>query len=219
MRYIRKGQEPQSLLEYRLTPQATYKDLPPDVKDELRERLAREQGFLCCYCMQRITPEPNGMKIEHWASQSHHSDRQLDWKNLLGACMGGEGAPQAEQHCDTHKGNTALTVNPTEQRCERLVRFLPDGTVESDDPAVQTDLGQTLNLNHARLKNNRKAVLDAFREFLQRKHSGTTWSQEALERELKELQRPDKSGQLREYCQIPIYWLEKRMGRLGQTRP
>jgi uncharacterized protein (TIGR02646 family) len=219
MRHIRKGHEPQSLLEYRRTPRATYEGLPQDVKEEVRERLAREQGFLCCYCMQRITPNPDGMKIEHWAPQSQSSERQLDWKNLLGACKGGEGSPLAEQHCDSHKGNTPIRVNPLEERCERLLRFLADGTIESDDPAVQIDLSQTLNLNYARLRNNRKAVLDAFREFMQRKYSGTTWPQEAMERALTELQEPHRSGMLQEYCQVPIYWLKKRLGQLGRANP
>lgn len=219
MRHIRKGHEPQGLLEYRRTPHATYEGLPQEVKEELRERLAREQGFLCCYCMQRITPEPDGMKIEHWAPQSQSSERQLDWKNLLGACKGGEGAPLAEQHCDSHKGNTPIRVNPLEERCERLLRFLADGTITSDDPAVQTDLSQTLNLNYARLRNNRKAVLDAFRKFMQRKYSGTTWSDEALTRELTRLQQPDRNGRLQEYCQAPIYWLKKRLGQAGRASP
>jgi uncharacterized protein (TIGR02646 family) len=221
MRYIRKGQEPERLLEYRLTPHATYEGLPQEVKDELRERLAREQGFLCCYCMQRIKPEPDGMKIEHWASQSAPSTRhrQLDWKNLLGACKGGEGSPPRQQHCDTRKGDTPIKVNPTDEGCERLVRFLADGTIASPDSAIDGDLNQTLNLNQARLKNNRRATLDGFLEAMKRKYPGTSWSDAALVRELEELIRPDAAGRLGEYCQVPIFWLKKRMGRLGQTPP
>ncbi|WPB77117.1 retron system putative HNH endonuclease [Archangium violaceum] len=221
MRYIHKGQEPEGLLEYRLTPHATYEGLPQEVKDELRERLAREQGFLCCYCMQRIKPEADGMKIEHWASQSAPSTRhrQLDWKNLLGACKGGEGSPQRQQHCDTRKGDTPIQVNPTDEGCERLVRFLADGTIASQDSAIDGDLNQTLNLNQARLKHNRRAILDGFLEAMRRKYPGTTWTEAAMARELEELMRLDASGRLGEYCQVPIFWLKKRMGRLGQPRP
>jgi uncharacterized protein (TIGR02646 family) len=218
VRHILKGPEPQGLRRYRLTPQSAYGNLPREVKDEIREQLAREQGFLCCYCMQRIRAESDAMKIEHWASQTapSTSHRQLEWKNLLGACCGNEGRPPRDQHCDTRKGEAPLTVNPTEERCEQLVRFLPDGTVESDNPAVQKDLTQTLNLNYVRLKNNRRAVLDSLRESMEREYPGATWSKEAMERELAKLQQPDSHGRLSEYCQVAIYWLRKRIGRHGQ---
>jgi uncharacterized protein (TIGR02646 family) len=216
MRYIQKGPEPRSLLQHRLTPHATYDNLR---KDEVREQLAREQGFICCYCMQRISNEPDGMKIEHWAPQGAPatSHRELDWKILLGACKGNEGAPGRDQHCDSRKGETPITINPTERRCEQLVRFLADGTIESDDPAVQVDLNETLNLNFPRLKNNRRAVLDAFRQFMQRKYSGVTWSSAALEQELAGLQQPSTGGMLQPYCQVSVYWLKKRLGMLGRS--
>jgi uncharacterized protein (TIGR02646 family) len=219
MRYIRKGAEPQGLLKHRLSPHASYGNLTADVKDEIRERLAREQGFLCCYCMQRIRAELDAMKIEHWESQTNPATRhrQLEWKNLLGACHGKEGSPWRDQHCDTRRGDTPITVNPTEARCEQLVRFLPDGTIASDDPAVQTDLDQTLNLNHATLRNNRKSILDSLRQAMERKYPGATWSKEAMERELAALQQPDSGGALRPYCQVSIYWLKKRLGRLGKS--
>jgi uncharacterized protein (TIGR02646 family) len=213
MRYIRKGPEPRALVEHRLSPHATYENLP---KEELQERLAREQGFLCCYCMQRISPTPRGMKIEHWVAQSSSEDRRLDWRNLLGACLGNEGRPWREQHCDTRKGDAALTINPLDERCERLIHFLADGSVDSPMPAIQTDLQETLNLNSARLKNNRKAVLDAFLEVMRRKHSGSTWSEDILRRELAYVQEPDAMGMLRPYCQVPVYWLKKRLGLSGR---
>jgi uncharacterized protein (TIGR02646 family) len=216
VRHIRKGPEPQSLLKYRQGAGATYDDLPQGAKDEIREQLAREQGFICCYCMQRITPEPFGMKIEHWAPQGDPatSHLQLSWKNLLGACYGNQGQPPRAQHCDTRKGDTHLTVNPTDERCEQLVRFLADGTVESGVPAVNADLQQSLNLNYALLKNNRKVVLDAFLQAMRRKFPNLTWSDSSMERELMELQQANSEGQLRPYCQVPIYWLKKRLGRL-----
>ena len=221
MRHISKGPEPRSLVTYRLTPHATYASLPKDVKNELRERLARDQGFLCCYCRRRIEPEESRMKIEHRASQSdpstHH--RQLDWKNLLGACNGGEGSPQRQQHCDTHKGDTPITLNPIEEGCERVVHFLADGTIRADGSAAHADLDRTLNLNQAQLKNNRKAVLDAFLQAMRRKHPGTTWPDTAMMRELEDLRQPDAMGRLAEYCQVPIYWLKKRMGRLASIQP
>lgn len=218
MRYISKGPEPRSLLEHRLTQHATYANLK---KDKVREQLVSEQGFICCYCLQRIQLDPNEMKIEHWAPQGAAATRhrELDWKNLLAACKGNEGAPGRDQHCDSSKGETPLTINPTDRRCELLVRFLADGTIGSDDPAVQADLNETLNLNHRRLKSSRKATLDAFLEAMQRKYSGVSWPAAALAQELALLQHPGAGGMLQPYCQVPIYWLKKRMGLLARSPP
>ena len=60
MRYIKKSEiEPRDLREYKkncrkASPplKITYKDMP---KDGTRQQLARDQGYLCAYCMRRIS--------------------------------------------------------------------------------------------------------------------------------------------------------------------
>ena len=89
MKAITKGPEPASLTAHRQTPHCDYDNYAP--KNELRNALATEQRGLCCYCMGRIRPEPASMKIEHWRCQTHYSNEQLDYRNLLGACLGGIG--------------------------------------------------------------------------------------------------------------------------------
>ena len=109
------------------------------------------------------------MKIEHWQCQAHHPERQLDFSNLLGACLGGHGRPQREQHCDTRKGNNGLcfSVCDPDHPIERQIRFLGDGTIKSDDEAFDDAINAVLNLNLPRLVGNRKAVLAAFQQRLQ----------------------------------------------------
>jgi uncharacterized protein (TIGR02646 family) len=94
MKRIVKGKEPKSLLEHRLKSFADYDNYPE--KDKLRESLLTEQGYICCYCMQRI--DDSNMKIEHWKSQDDYPELQLDYNNLLGACKGGQGSPKHSQH-------------------------------------------------------------------------------------------------------------------------
>lgn len=90
MKYINKEIEPRSLRHYRSNdPNPTYEDYRE--KDDLRKALLAEQGDICCYCMQRI--KIGKMKIEHWKPQSTIKSLQLDYKNLLGACLGGRRAP------------------------------------------------------------------------------------------------------------------------------
>lgn len=92
MKRIYKGQPPSSLIQHKARKGATYSNYRE--KGDLRDSLLNEQGYICCYCMNRIIADEKniGMKIEHWASQKHHAYRQLEYANLLGACMGNEGA-------------------------------------------------------------------------------------------------------------------------------
>lgn len=51
---VKKGPEPKGLLQYRLTPHATYAAMPSVLKQEMIESLLSEQGYICAYCMKRI---------------------------------------------------------------------------------------------------------------------------------------------------------------------
>jgi uncharacterized protein (TIGR02646 family) len=162
MRTIAKELEPASLTEYRAGGAVSYADFPD--KDTLRICLVREQRGLCCYCLSRIRPHAGAMKVEHWRSQAGHKTEQLAYANLLASCMGGEGEPLANQHCDTRKADTDLSRNPADplHRVEDFLRYGGDGRIRSDDPAFDAEINDKLNLNVAFLVGNRKGTLDAF---------------------------------------------------------
>jgi len=122
MRQIKKGKEPKILAQYRATAGATYNGFQTAERMAiLRESLLSEQGGICCYCMQRIYPNEDAMKVEHWLSQTRFPANELDYGNMLAACMGNEGEPEEEQHCDTRKGNKDVARNPADpdDRIER----------------------------------------------------------------------------------------------------
>ena len=75
------------------------------------------------------------MKIEHWQCQARYPAEQLNYRNLLGACLGGDGQPPHLQHCDTRKGDRDLQWNPADpaHHIETRVRYELDGTIRSDD--------------------------------------------------------------------------------------
>ena len=110
LRTITKGPEPRSLTAHRLGTHCDYDNYGD--KAALRRVLVTEQRGLCCYCMGRIRDDAASMKIEHWRCQAHHSVEQLQYRNLLGACLGGSGQPPCRQHCDTRKGDRDLRWNP-----------------------------------------------------------------------------------------------------------
>ena len=209
MRTIRKGREPASLTLHRSGAHANYDNYVD--KDTLRTFLEKEQRGLCCYCLSRI-PGARGMKVEHWRSQDRYAAEQLDYTNLLGACLGNEGQPGNHQHCDTRKGNRDLSRNPANpmHRVGDLVRFEGDGRIASDNPVFDSDLNDVLNLNEAFLRNNRKATLDAFIAALPKRGR---LSPETVEKWLMNWNGESHTGELPPFCQVVVYWLRKRLAR------
>lgn len=193
---------------YRQSEGATFSALPVEVKGLIREQLVEEQRSLCCYCQSRIRATSEGMKIEHWQCQASHPERQLDFGNLLGACLGGHGRPEREQHCDTRKGNNDLcfSVCDPAHPIEQKIRFLGDGTMKADNTAIDEALNLVLNLNLPRLVRNRKAVLTAFQQRLERGRRVDP---------ARELPRWDGSelAELPEFAQVVVYWLRKKQER------
>jgi uncharacterized protein (TIGR02646 family) len=172
MRAITKQPEPRSLAQHRATAHTDYDNYAD--KDTLRAQLVQEQRGLCCFCCGRIVADESKMKIVHWMPRQPFPEHQLDYWNLLGACLGNEGQMKARQHCDTHQGNARLSRNPAnpDHQIENFVKFLPDGSITSDDPTLENELGKkkrdgtfeegVLNLNLPFLQKSRMEKLSAF---------------------------------------------------------
>lgn len=206
MRNIRKGNEPPSLTEHRKTPHADYRNYAD--KDTLRQYLVNEQGGICCYCMSRIRATDAAMKIEHWQSQKNYPGRQIDYMNLLGACLGGEGKPGGDQLCDTSKGDADLFINPADPECnvERLLKFLGSGKIISDDEDIDRELNDVLNLNNPQLMANRKAVLDSFCQVIGKQKRNKGWFNRNLIN-----WRGNGGCELREFSQVVVYYLCRKL--------
>ena len=214
MRSINKGVEPTSLAQHRQTPHTDYDNFQD--KDVLRQALATEQRELCCYCMGRIRPAGGWMKIEHWLCQDKHHSKQLNYRNLLGACLGGEGQPVKKQHCDTRKGNRALMWNPANplHKIESRICYEPNGAIRGNQAAFDRQLNDVLNLNLSWLKQGRKSLLDGLLEWwrLERARLKGPVPRDSL------IRRRDKyvagNGQLGPYCQVAVWWLDQRIARM-----
>jgi len=209
MKKIIKQSEPRSLVEHRSQANANYENYPN--KDDLRKSLLKEQGYICCYCMSRIKSDE--MKIEHWQPQTKYTSRQLDYRNLLGACMGNQGARPQNQHCDTRKADSEIIINPIEgdKNCENLIKYRPDGKIYSDDVSVNCDLNETLNLNLGFLKKNRKDALDVVVRKLDEKFSNKTWAKITVQKEIDKLNAKDENGFYDVYCQFIVSYLKSKL--------
>lgn len=209
MRAFTKGAEPTELREHRSRsddPNRYSIDAFPD-KERLRARLLEDQQYLCCYCMGRI--DDARMKIEHLRPQSAGDERdRVAWDNLLAACPGNQGRPPSEQHCDTRKGDRALRLHPFSPAVGKL-RYLSDGKIRIDDPDLQRDLDDVLNLNQRDLVANRNHALAALVHELTAR-SGSTWSPATLQRKLEALRAAPRA---QPYLGMLEWWLAEHIRR------
>jgi len=212
MRQIKKGKEPNSLTEHRHKAHADYENYPE--KDELRNYLCKEQRGICCYCMSAIFPENSKMKIEHFKCQERHPDLQLEYWNLLGSCLGNLGQPEELTHCDNFKGSKEFSYNPINQlsKIEDYIWYNNDGTIGSSIHDLDHKINRILNLNVLILKKNRKAALDGFKVILNKKHKGQ-FKRHVIERWLENWNGSSNQDNLRPYCQVIVYWLQKRLNK------
>lgn len=146
--------------------------------DKLRFFLLQEQGYLCCYCQQKIKTvkdEKTGkplMKTEHFIPKKGAEKdvtKQLDYKNLLAACLGNQDSKK-KNYCDTSKGYKRLKVlpNPAEVLQRDFNNYLKykvrervgyvevkPSMINNDD--LKSDI-KLLNLNEQNLKTRRFAT-------------------------------------------------------------
>jgi len=136
MRYIKKRtQEPTFLRDFKKEllkgnlPTHTYDTLRDDstgVFKKLQEFLAKEQGYLCAYCLRELKIDEKSdrikMKVEHFKPKSIFNgqintpsqtkrlcdkkelkrvDLRIDYHNLFAVCEGKIGDANSETHCDT----------------------------------------------------------------------------------------------------------------------
>lgn len=208
---ITKLREPRSLVHYRAQAGSSYDDADSTVKNDIRTSLLSEQGFLCAYCMERISLET--MKIEHWACQSapQSSALQLTYSNLLGCCKGNEGQRFKFQTCDTRKGNSPLLYSPSNSndRIESKVNFRPNGEIYSSNINFDQELNVVLNLNLPRMVTNRSSVIEAIRKVLHKKKR--TMTRQQLINLIGHVSARDSDNKLKPFFEVKVKYLKKKL--------
>jgi uncharacterized protein (TIGR02646 family) len=224
MKRIIKGSEPLCLLQYRQTQDANYDGYHP--KKPLKEALLTEQGYICCYCMQRISID--NMEIEHNKAKNEdcYPHLQLDYKNLIASCSGNRGKRLKNLHCNGRKGYyegkknnegkniiCKIKLNPadSDKNCENYIKYSSTGKIFSDDETINHELNEILNLNHEILVKNRKDTLSSVIIALNKEFPNKTWSKEAIKKKLEELSSKDAEDKYSPYCQIIVWYLSKRL--------
>lgn len=214
MLYINKGKEPDSLTRYKKQRHAYFDGFRE--KDDIREKLLEEQGYLCAYCMRRI--DIRHMKIEHWYPENKLTEiEKLDYRNMLGSCMGhidGTDGKKADT-CDAAKKGNVIVVNPQNKSTLRKIKYKSFGEIYSDDDVIDRDINETLNLNSQEhmLALNRKQLLHQLIAELNKMQKSGIWGKHILEQAKKKYMEKDRMGRKKEYAGVAIWYLDKKLSR------
>ena len=138
MKYIVKQQEPQAFLDWKaMAGEAwlpTYDDLRGEVKQNVKQSLMVEQGYLCCYCERRLLDDDS--HIEHFNPQHDPRVDPLVYANLFCSCQNKteKGAPR---HCGNLKNgwfDEQLLISPLSDDCEEQFAYSGDGKIRPANP-------------------------------------------------------------------------------------
>nr|WP_319397976.1 retron system putative HNH endonuclease [uncultured Carboxylicivirga sp.] len=220
MKHITKGSEPPTLTQFKRDGGTKYEGQGLD-KSEIQQQLLLEQKGLCAYCLCRIHAVEGGlpqMGIEHIKCRKNHPDLQLDYKNMLGVCKGGEGNPKQNAHCDKSKdvGDYHYEIkklNPLNTNIETLIKFLDNGKIISthDDADVEADI-RALNLNEYYTQINRESIITKLKEDYKRARltKNIAHVEEFKRKQLSKWERQvNKQGYLQPYNLVAIKYLHK----------
>ncbi len=168
MKHICKQDEPEAFADWKALAnedwQPAYADLAGDPKNALKVALMVEQGYICCYCEQRLNHRDS--HIEHFRPQSDPAVDPFDFGNLLCSCQNRikKGEPR---HCGNLKGewfDPDLLVSPLAPDCEDRFAFTGDGCIKpaagNDQVALETIA--RLGLAIPKLNNLRASVIEPF---------------------------------------------------------
>lgn len=208
MKYIQKNCEPAGLRQYRQIPGATYKKFRKKrtLYKTVKLSLAREQGFICCYCGRRLSGVSSDTQIEHIFAKGTptYEEMQLDYEsNLVACCDGGKqdrnnGTIRKEDlFCESLKGDIILPINPLNVECEDKFLFSQDGEIFGLNKAAEVTI-KILNLNSPAIKNMRKYAIDNY----------ILCPPSDWDYELERLKHKDNNGQYEEFCFVLEKYIE-----------
>ncbi|MCW6050360.1 TIGR02646 family protein [Lyngbya sp. CCAP 1446/10] len=209
MKYIKKGKEPQDFSDWKATQKSLgvnygYKNLQNPEKGAVHSYLLSEQGYICCYCCQRV--EQSNSHIEHLAPQSKtDSELSLDYTNMLGSCGR---VPNWPEYCGNKKQNIAIAVSPLKSNCEDFFSYSSTGeilpTTNNLDEEKDAEITiKVLGLNHYDLTQGRIQALEALK--------GMT-TQEEAELLGEVCQQMDAQGRYQPFCNAVLYFLKNYFG-------
>lgn len=165
MKRIIKSNEPDFFIEWKqIANPKSFEQLQNPEKARLRKVLLEDQGYICCYCNQRISDDYK-TSIEHLLPQEYYSEKRFDFTNLLASCDSGErDEPPRMVHCNNKKGDLEIPVTPLDDNCEERFLYTSQGKIlpaADGDPEAQQTI-EILGLNISKLTLNRRSAVEPY---------------------------------------------------------
>ena len=171
MKWIQKSEEPEALRNWKEQANAdwtpTWDVLRASEKEGVHDSLLREQGYICCYCGQRISTKTS--HIEHLKPRTRYPELALEYSNMLASCQGeSETPPPLPVHCGHKKKSwydEKLMVSPLDKNCGDFFTYTESGEISPGaNPETKAAAETTINkigLNIDKLIALRKKALEA----------------------------------------------------------
>ncbi len=160
MKYIIKGTEPDSFKDWKSSGDKKYNDLINPIKSDVKKSLLVEQGYICCYCEQKISSDSS--HIEHLKPKDRDKfpELQLDYTNMLCSCQKqlAKGEPR---HCGNSKDNKTILIYPLQNYCEIKFKYGFNGSIEHIDEVSKETINH-LQLDIDKLNDLRKNAIEPF---------------------------------------------------------
>ena len=185
------------------------------IRTKILQDLLQEQGYICAYCMRRISLE--NATIEHIIGQSYKDEdgkeKDTDYDNMLAVCNGNY--CEKENHCDKSrsesqsKGRVKLFITPLSKLQMENIKFTHSGKIYynnlDEESEENFDLNKVLNLNCENIKEKRKRIINMVKSLLGKYKFDKKFAKKQLE------YWESRNGSYKEYCQVAIFELRKHI--------
>lgn len=213
MKHIRKNQLPHQFIEWKNLAnedwQPTWSNFQKPEKSSVHDSLLNEQGFICCYCGQRINQADS--HIEHLKPRNKYPELALDYKNFIASCQGeSENPPTIPVHCGHKKGEwyeKKLMVSPLDSNCADFFRYTDDGqilpTQDSTKRSAAKETISRLALDIDKLKRMREQAIEGILDGIEDLNSND------IRKLINGFKQTNANGEYAEFCNVIIYVLKQ----------
>ena len=191
--------------------------LGTEAHQKLKEKLLKEQGWLCAYTGIKIENETS--HVEHLKPQTTCDEwEDVEYRNVV-ACFPADGGDKTHGYGAPIKGGwweEEKFISPLADDCERRFKFSWSGHVSPnpDDHQAAKMTIDVLRLDEDALRLLRKSRIDGFFGFGARTRVKPLSIAEAKVA-LENIDRFDGNGRLREFCFVLKQLLPKYIAKAG----
>lgn len=199
-------------------------------KEQVRDALLQEQGYLCAYCMAEIKNDGNTTTIEHFLPLSMYKSRALDYSNYMAVCNGGRKAVSGNgrkkvQCCDASKSNTITELTPHKKEMVDRLYYDNHGRIRTKHESeeiknrIQKEIDNVFVLNgklidgkhydtSTGIVKKRKDRYINMEMMLNSEKSSKTLTVEKIDRMIEKLEHPDTNHK-KQFSGVDLFLLRK----------